>query len=84
MKKARGVAELKDYGKVEIVLSSIMDKYNISVYRMSQLTGLKHSTIKSYYTNCPITRVDLDVLSKMCYVLNCSVGDILKYHSPDN
>lgn len=84
MKKARGIAELKDYGKVDIVLNSIMDKYDISIYRMSQLTGLKHSTIKAYYTNCPITRVDLDVLSKMCYVLDCSVGDILKYHNPDN
>ena len=84
MNNVRGITELKDYGKVEILLSSIMDKYDISIYRMSQLTGLKHSTIKAYYNNSPITRVDLDVISKMCYVLNCSVGDILKYHSPNN
>lgn len=84
MNNVRGITELKDYGKVEILLSSIMDEYDISIYRMSQLTGLKHSTIKSYYNNSPITRVDLDVISKMCYVLNCNVGDILKYHSPNN
>ena len=79
----RGIVEYKDYGKVEIKLSSIMDKKNISIYQMSKLTSLKHSTIKSYYNNCPITRVDLDVLSKLCYVLNCSIEDILEYRYPD-
>ena len=81
--KIRGIAEYKDYGKVEIKLSSIMDKNHISIYQMSKLTSLKHSTIKSYYNNCPITRVDLDVISKMCYVLNCQIEDILEYKCPD-
>ena len=80
---ARGIIELKNYGKVEIKLRSIMDKQNISVYQMSRLADLKHSTVKSYYNNCPITRVDLDVLSKLCYVLNCKIEDILEYKYPD-
>jgi len=81
--KKRGILELKDYGKVEIKLSSIMDKQNISIYQMSKLTFLKHSTVKNYYNNCPLTRVDLDVISKFCYVLNCKVEDILEYKYPD-
>ena len=80
----RGILEYKDYGKVEIKLGSIMDKKNISIYQMSKLTSLKHSTIKSYYNNCPITRVDLDVLSKLCYVLNCNIEDILEYRYPNS
>lgn len=79
----RGIVELKDYGKVEIKLMSIMDKKNISIYQMSKLTSLKHSTVKSYYNNCPITRVDLDVLSKLCYVLDCKIEDILEYRYPN-
>jgi putative transcriptional regulator len=84
MSSVRGITELKDYGKVEIKLSSIMDKNNISIYKMSRLTDLKYSTIKSYYSNSPISRVDLDVISKMCYVLNCDVSDILSYKYPSN
>ena len=79
----RGILELKDYGKVEIKLSSIMDKKNISIYQMSKLTFLKHSTVKNYYNNCPLTRVDLDVISKFCYVLNCKIEDILEYKYPN-
>lgn len=79
----RGIVELKNYGKVEIKLRSIMDNQNISIYQMSKLTSLKHSTVKSYYNNCPITRVDLDVLSKFCYVLDCKIEDILEYKYPN-
>lgn len=82
--KVRGITELKDYGKVDITLKDIMDKNNISVYKMSKLTELKHSTIKSYYNNAPLTRVDLDVVAKMCYVLDCKVSDILEYSSHDD
>mgnify|MGYP003299653149 CR=1 FL=1 len=75
----RGITEVKNYGKVEIKLSNVMDRHNISIYQMSKLTDLKYSTVKSYYSNSPITRVDLDVISKFCYVLNCRVEDILEY-----
>ena len=79
----RGIHETKDYGKVEIKLSSIMDKNNINIYQMSKYTDLKYSTVKSYYNNCPLTRVDLDVISKFCYVLNCNIEDILEYVYPN-
>lgn len=78
----RGIVELKDYGKVEIKLKSIMDEKKISIYQLSKLTNLKHNTVKNYYNNCPITRVDLDVISKLCYVLECSIEDILEYKHP--
>lgn len=81
--QVRGIVELKNYGKVEIKLKTIMDKKNISVYQLSQLASLKHSTVKSYYNNCPITRVDLDVISKLCYVLDCKIEDILEYKYPN-
>ena len=77
MDKVRGIAELKTYGQVNITLSKLMDKYNISKYQMSKLTNLKYTTIKAYYNNDPITRVDLDVIAKLCYVLDCNIQDIL-------
>lgn len=84
MQKVRGITELRDYGKVQINLKDLMDKYKISIYQMSKLTGLKYNTIKSYYTNAPLTKVDLDVVAKMCYVLNCSIADIFEYVNPQN
>lgn len=79
MERVRGIAEFKSYGKVRITVSKLMDKYGISLYQMAKLTNLKYTTIKSYYCNAPITRVDLDVIAKMCYVLDCNIQDILEY-----
>lgn len=84
MQKVRGITELRDYGKVQINLKDLMDKYKISIYQMSKLTGLKYNTIKSYYINAPLTKVDLDVVAKMCYVLNCNIADILEYVNTNN
>lgn len=81
MIEVRGITELKNYGVVNITLKKIMDKRNINIYQMSKLTNLKYSTIKSYYMNAPLTIIDLDVVAKMCYVLNCNIKDILEYNS---
>jgi putative transcriptional regulator len=83
MDKIKGIAEYKSYGKVNITLSKLMDKYNISIYQMGKLTNLKYTTIKAYYNNSPMTRVDLDVVAKMCYVLDCNIDDILEYTKPE-
>ena len=80
----RGITELKDYGKINITLKEVMDSKNITVYQMSKLTELKHSTIKSYYINAPLTRIDLDVVAKLCYVLDCKISDILQYSPKDH
>lgn len=82
LKEVKNISELKDYGKIEIKLGQLMDEFGISIYQMTKLTGLKHTTVKSYYKNAPITRVDLDVISKFCYVLGCKIEDIIEYLPP--
>lgn len=78
------IIEYKNYGKVNIVINKIMDKKGITIYRMSKITGLKHQTIKGYYNNEPLTRVDLDVLARMCFVLDCKISDVLEYNKNEN
>lgn len=82
MSELRGITELRDYGKININIKLIMDKYQISIYQLSKLANLKYNTVKAYYNNAPLTKVDLDVVAKLCYVLNCKVSDILEYVYP--
>ena len=78
----RRIAEYKNYGKMKIKVNAVMDRENVSVYELSKETGLKHQTVKSYYNNDPLTKVDMDVLAKMCYVLDCKIDDVLEYEEP--
>ena len=73
------LTETKEYGKVVVKLSEIMDKYGISRNKLSQITGVKYGVIDRYYRSQNIERVDLNLLAKICYVLECNIGDILEY-----
>jgi len=64
---------------VIITLKDIMDSKGMTRNKLSNLTGLVYNTINRYYQSAPITSVDLDVIAKICYVLDCEVSDILKY-----
>ena len=67
-----------EYGVVYCNLRKIMINNHISIYKLSKLTGLKYDVIMRYY-NDTVTRYDAIVLAKLCYTLNCSISDILKY-----
>jgi DNA-binding Xre family transcriptional regulator len=56
----------------------MMIKKHISIYKLSKLTGLKYEVIVRYYSN-NITKYDSYVLAKLCFVLECSINDLLKY-----
>ena len=79
MKEVNNVKELRDYGKINIKLDEQMKKKDINIYRLSQVTELSYNTIRAYKENKPITRVDLDVLARLCYSLDWNVCDLLEY-----
>lgn len=74
--------EYENYGYVDIVIKELMDEKGITKYEMAKRTGIRHQTVKNYYDNVALTKVDLDVISKMCYILDCDISDILKYRKP--
>jgi len=78
----RNIIDYKDYGEIEITLKQVIEKKKTTVYQISKMTNVKYQTVKNYYDNVSLSRVDLDVVAKLCYVLDCKVEDILKYNGP--
>lgn len=66
------------YGKVVLTLDEMLKKKNIKPYRLSVLTGINWSIIKKYVKG-DLYRVDLDLLAKICFALDCTLNDILHY-----
>ena len=67
-----------EFGVVYCNLKNIMIQKHISIYKLSQITGLKYDVIVRYYSDI-IIKYDSFVLAKLCYALNCSISDLLKY-----
>lgn len=79
MNDVTSIMHIKDYGKIKIKLSEIMDKRGITRNKMCTLTGVKYDVVDRYYKALNVERVDLDFLAKACFVLNCTISDILEY-----
>lgn len=74
----REVFEYKDLGNIKIKLNDIMEDRKISTYELSTKANIRFQTIKMLRENTA-KRIDFEVLKKLCFVLNCSVSDIIEY-----
>ncbi len=72
------IYDLKDYGKVTIILKELLDKKGISRNKLATMTATNYDLINRYYNN-KVIRVDLDIIARICFVLKCNVSDILKF-----
>lgn len=67
-----------NYGEVILTIKDVLIKKNMSMYKLSLLTGIKYEVVSNYCKD-KIQRIDKDVLTKICYVLNCSLTDLIAY-----
>ena len=71
-----------EYGSTKVKLAEMLDSRGITRNRLHTLTGVKYEVIDRYYKGNNVELVDLDFLSKVCYVLDCSISDLLEYQPP--
>ncbi|MBQ7876407.1 MAG: helix-turn-helix transcriptional regulator [Clostridia bacterium] len=81
MNEFNSIMNIKQYGKIRIKLSEVMNRKGITRNKMRTLTGVKYEVIDRYYKAENVERVDLDFLAKACFVLNCSISDLLEYEN---
>lgn len=68
----------KEYGKIVLKFQEIMDRKGISRNKLAQLAGFRFEVANRLYKG-EVEKIDLDVLARACYVLDCSVTDIMEY-----
>ena len=62
-------------------LSEILGKKRIKMSELAKKAGINKNTVLNLYHD-RITRIDFEVLNKLCNVLECAPSDIL-HHTPD-
>ena len=78
MKDSKSVFAIKDYGKISLHLKEIMDSKKITRNYLARVSNTRFEVINKWYNN-EVEKMDLDILSRICYVLECSPADIIKY-----
>ena len=72
---------MDNYGTIHIKLDELIKKAGISKNKLSHRAEMQRSQINNYCNN-EITRLDIDVLARICTVLNCEIGDLLEFVPP--
>lgn len=67
-----------DYGEINIKLDDLLNKRNISTYELSTKSNIRFQTVQSLREN-KSTRINFNILAKLCYTLNCKVEDLIEY-----
>ena len=71
-----------EYGTIRIKLDELIRKSGMSKNKLSHRAEMQRSQINNYFNN-NITRLDTDVLARICTVLECEIGDLLEFVPPE-
>lgn len=71
-----------EFGTVKIHLEEVMKKSNISINKLSFWAEMQRTQLKKYCKN-EVQRLDIAVLSRLCYALECDLHDLIEYIPPD-
>ncbi len=67
-----------EYGEIRIHLAEIMQAKNVSMNQLSFRTEMQRTQLRNYRDN-KIQRLDMDILKRLCYVLECDLHDLIEY-----
>ncbi len=70
------------YGIIKINLAELIEKEGISKNKLSHRAEMQRAQINNYCNN-KISRLDIDVLARICTVLECDISDLLEFIPPD-
>lgn len=73
--------DASEYGTIRLKLAELMKEKNISMNQLSFRAEMQRTQLRNYRDN-KIQRLDIDILKRICYVLECDLFDLIEYTPP--
>ena len=73
---------MERFGKIDVHLKELLEQSGLSKNKFCQRAEMQRTQLNHYYNNT-VTRLDTDVLARICTVLGCSIGELLQYIPPE-
>ena len=70
-----------DCGQIIIHLKDILEDRQVSLNQLSFRTEMQRTQLRNYRDN-KIQRLDIDILKRLCYVLDCDLHELIEYIPP--
>ena len=69
---------MEKHGTIKIKLNELLEKSGMSKNKLSHKAELQRTQLNNYCNN-KITRLDTDVIARICAALDCKIEDLLEY-----
>lgn len=69
-------------GSIEFHLKELLEASGMSRNKFCQRAEIQRSQLNGYLNNT-ITRLDTDVLIRICHALDCTIAELIEYHKPE-
>ena len=76
--ESKTVFTIKEYGRINIRLRELMDSRHTTRNYLANASNTRFEVINKWYQN-QVEKMDLDILARICYVLDCTPADIIEY-----
>ena len=76
-------ADPENRGKIKIRLEDILKERDISLNQLSFRAEMQRTQLRNYRDN-KVQRLDIDILLRLCYVLECDLTDLIEYIPPED
>ena len=73
----------ENFGNVKITINELLQEKGISKNKLMNRAEMQRTQLNNY-CNQKVQRLDISILSKICYALKCNIEDILRYCPPEN
>ena len=73
----------QDYGRIVFSFGKVMDDKKINRNQLARRAGIRFEVADRFYKG-EIERLDVDVLARVCFVLGCEVGDVVRHENESN
>jgi len=70
-----------EYGTIILHIDRVMKEKGFSINKLSFRAEMERTQLKKYIKN-EVQRLDIAVLCRICYALQCELTDILEYIPP--
>lgn len=71
---------INNYGAVKINIKTLMDTRCMTRNALAKAINTRFEVIDKWYHG-HVEKIDADVLARICYVLDCTPGEIIQYLS---
>ena len=76
--KEKGILIRADYGHIALHLREIMEERGITRNQLAKRIDARFEVVNKWYQG-ELEKMDLDILARICYALDCTTEDLLEY-----